>query len=870
LPPAGGAPRFEKRIDLPFDQPILRKPASLTLAYCWLLCFLAFRFEQMTRELLANYVLAKGLGASVDGWRMSLFNLTILTKAFSLQDNTDVYLGSAKVLIALAIGIACLCLEPRLTTFTARLLALYWALWSLIAFLRPLLFSTFFARNPLAGLWPGLPLGQGLRQALGTLLLLLALGFVLGIFHRGIVLGTLRSPVGAFPARTMAAFCLFCVPLLAATILALFRLPYFHLSEAWPYLVLALVFLVIFSLMPAIWRVEGRGTATVPTRAEIARIVSLALLLLAAIPISRQLERITNEHRLASYRSRHLWISYPSATVPESSVISFSAAAESIYSRIASKIHLSELSSRIHFIFFSSAEEKLSRNDSAEVADFELPQNEIRLIFIPPFDHFDPAVLARFLLQKRFGSGRNPILEAGLACLLTSEADRHAGPTERGNGTEEELASVLEVEGPLSLHELLFPANPDSLSPFVSRPLGRELASFLQSRHGLDKLLALYSKKLTVQTADTDIVDALATSGSQLQTDWQQHCIRRRDEFLRRIGENSPKPGRRRAQTPILFQKGMSFSAEGGARTGYMSEAACASLDQLRQLHVEWLSLMPFAFSSWGNGQPRLSFSHRNSWEGDDNLQKISWEAHRRGMKIFLKPHLWLRGQSTVDLEISDPAAWHDWFSSYRRYILHQARLGEAIGAELFSIGNELPLLTLDAAHQTDWRTLISEVQRVFSGNITYCANWGEDFEKIRFADALDVVGLNAYYPLTGQPEASPEEWREGARAVADKVGAVAARIQRPIIITEIGYPSTAQAALRPWTEDGSRLSVKAQAEAASAFFEAFWDRPWLRGIYWWKWYSHGRGGGENDASYMPRGKPAAAAIAEWYSRPRE
>jgi len=301
-----------------------------------------------------------------------------------------------------------------------------------------------------------------------------------------------------------------------------------------------------------------------------------------------------------------------------------------------------------------------------------------------------------------------------------------------------------------------------------------------------------------------------------------------------------------------------------------MSESACASLDQLQQLHVEWLSLMPFAFSSWGSSQPRLSFSHRNSWEGDDNLRRISWEAHRRGMRIFLKPHIWLRGQSSVDFKVSDPLAWHDWFQSYRRYIVHEARLGEVIGAELFSIGNELPLLTLDPAHQADWRALISNVRQVFSGNITYCANWGDDFEQIRFADELDVVGLNAYYPLTAEPDASFEACRRGARAIADKVAAVAARIQRPIIITEIGFPSTTQAPLRPWDEEGSELSVKAQAEAARAFFEAFWDRPWLRGIYWWKWYSHGRGGGEHDASYMPRGKPTADVIAEWYSHPRK
>jgi hypothetical protein len=858
----------KKKNDFPSGWPSLRRTTLLTLTYCWLICFLAFSLDQMTRELLAHGVLARSLGASVDGWRMSLFSLAIHIKAFSLPETAEIYWTLARALMALVLGMACLWLEPRLTTFTGKLLALYWALWSLSAFLRPLLFSIFFARNPLAGLWPGLPYRQGLAQALGISLLLLALGSVLRIFRRGIVLGVPGSSIRTFPARGSAALCLFFLPLLAATILGLFRLPYFHLNEVWLHLALALLVLAFFTLTPAMWRVASTSAAPSPTQTEILLIVSATALLLLAIPISRQFERMANEHRLANYRSEHFWISYPAAAVPDSSVISFSESAEKTYMDIAAKIHLPEPSSKTHFILFSNTEEKLSRNGRSELVDVDPTQNEIQLVFIPPFDHFDPALLARFLLQKRFGPGRNPTLETGLADLLASQKDRPPSATEAPMRTEKELASVLEVEGPLSVPNLLFPVNPELLSPFVSSPLGKEFASFLQSRFGLDRLLALYSKNLTARTAARDILDALATSSSQLQTDWQRHCMDRRAEFLRR--GNALKSSRLPAEAPIPFQKGMSFSAEGGARTGYMSEAACTSLDQLRQLHVEWLSLMPFAFSSWGNGQPRLSFSHRNSWEGDDNLRRISWEARRRGMKIFLKPHIWLRGQSTVDFKVLDPLAWHDWFLSYRRYILHQARLGEAIGAELFSIGNELPLLTLTPAHQADWRRLISEVRQVFSGNITYCANWGEDFEQIRFADALDVVGLNAYYPLTTEPEASFEACRRGARAVADKVAAVAARVRRPIIITEIGYPGTTQAALRPWSEDGSELSVKVQADAAKAFFEAFWDRPWLRGVYWWKWYSHGHGGGEYDASYMPRGKPLAAVISKWYSHPRD
>jgi glycosyl hydrolase family 113 len=847
----------------------LRKSIGLTLCYCWLLCFLGFRFEEIARELLTNGLLAGSLGASFHGWRAGWLELAIYVKSFSLPERREVYFDLAKVCLAPGIALLFIWLEGKLLTFSGKFLALYWALWSLVVSLQPLLFSTLFFSRPLARLWPHLPLSPIVKQALMILLLVLMLGLAAKIFRCGLVLGAGQFPVKTFLQRTVAVSSLFSLPLLSAWFLRLPRLVYFHFTEAWLYLAFAPVVVVGFSLISAVWETLRSTSVPSPKRSEILWIVSLTSLLLVAVPLSRGLERITNEYRLAHGSSPHLWISYSPMKVSPETVVSFSDAAEPIYGRVARQIGLQTLPGKVHFILFSSAEEKLFRTGSPEVADFDSPRNEIRLLFIPPFDRFDPPILARFLLHKRFGDGRNSFLESGLAALLVDSEGGTVEINEAGTAKEEVLANILAVEGPLSLSDLLFPDDPGSLSPFVSGPMGRELARFLQTRYGTDRLLALYSKTLTAQTVDSDILDALATSRAQLQNDWQRHLAALRDQLLLRFQATSSKPKRRPSEALIPFQKGMSVSSEGGARSGYMSEAACASLDQLQQLHVEWLSLMPFAFSSWAQGRPRLSFSYRNSWEGDDNLRKISWEAHRRGMRIFLKPHVWSRGKSTVDFKISESQIWNDWFASYRRYILHEARLSEAIGAELFSVGNELPLLTLDPAHEASWRSLISEVRKVFSGDVTYCANWGEDFEQIRFADALDVVGLNAYYPLVVDPNTSRDECRKGARAVAERVASVAARLQRPIIVTEIGYPSSSQAARRPWSEDGSDPSVTAQAEAASAFLEAFWDRSWLRGIYWWKWYSHGRGGGENDDSYMPRGKPLAAIISDWYSRPR-
>ena len=37
----------------------------------------------------------------------------------------------------------------------------------------------------------------------------------------------------------------------------------------------------------------------------------------------------------------------------------------------------------------------------------------------------------------------------------------------------------------------------------------------------------------------------------------------------------------------------------------------------------------------------------------------------------------------------------------------------------------------------------------VYKGKLTYAANWDGEFEEVAFWDALDVIGVQAYFPLT-------------------------------------------------------------------------------------------------------------------------
>src|SRR5436309_10137344 len=85
-----------------------RKSTFLVLPIAWLLCILGFRFEQMTREFVMNYVLARSLGAPVDGWRMTLAGLTIDARTLSLpataQTLVTILPSLTQLLVAAVLG----------------------------------------------------------------------------------------------------------------------------------------------------------------------------------------------------------------------------------------------------------------------------------------------------------------------------------------------------------------------------------------------------------------------------------------------------------------------------------------------------------------------------------------------------------------------------------------------------------------------------------------------------------------------------------------------------------------------------------------------------------------------------------------------
>jgi hypothetical protein len=319
--------------------------------------------------------------------------------------------------------------------------------------------------------------------------------------------------------------------------------------------------------------------------------------------------------------------------------------------------------------------------------------------------------------------------------------------------------------------------------------------------------------------------------------------------------------------------RGMNFVA--------YKEVTKKELAPLLANNIEWIVLVPFGWQKDEQSPDvRMSTHNDHYWsETDSGIVQISSIAHSHGMRVMLKPHLWLlnHGQGTwlSDISMESEEAWHQWFDSYRKFILHYAELAQRIDAEAFCIGTELHRAAVERPE--DWREIISDVKHLFSGKITYAANWDREVYAITFWDDLDFIGVQGYFPLSKRSDPPLSEVTQSWETHAQSLESLSSHYKRPILFTEIGYRSTADGAIRPWEWPEflsgmvQRASSETQAHCYESFFSVLWSKDWFAGAHIWKWYAdHSGAGGPDNIDFTPQNKPAQNILAQWYARPGE
>jgi len=302
---------------------------------------------------------------------------------------------------------------------------------------------------------------------------------------------------------------------------------------------------------------------------------------------------------------------------------------------------------------------------------------------------------------------------------------------------------------------------------------------------------------------------------------------------------------------------------------GYGSAAYQTTLAETQRLGGNWISLT--VFGRIANLQPTgISPTFEAPYaENRVAVARAVKQAHALGLRVLLVPHLWVEsGGWRGEIEPGDEAAWERWSAAYRTFLLGWAEVARDARVDLFSLGVELrSWLTTDRA--PSFVELAREVRSHYPGLLTYAANW-DDVDDTVILGELDLIGVNAFFPLTERAGATVEELIEGGRKVATNLGAVAARWQKPIVLTEFGYTTRVDPALRPWEWPDAMTNVvvdeAAQDRAYFGLLAPLIDEPWLAGAFVWRVYAD-----PNDVSqeaewgFSPRGKLAELSLRDAY-----
>ena len=111
------------------------------------------------------------------------------------------------------------------------------------------------------------------------------------------------------------------------------------------------------------------------------------------------------------------------------------------------------------------------------------------------------------------------------------------------------------------------------------------------------------------------------------------------------------------------------------------------------------------------------------------------------------------------------------------------------------------------------WRQLIHQTRQVYTGKLTYAANF-DQYQSVGFWDDLDLIGINAYFPLrTHVTQGNQQQLKKQLEVGWQKVLGDVESFRRTqsisdkgVLFTELGYTRWDQNTLKPWQYSGFSL----------------------------------------------------------------
>lgn len=236
----------------------------------------------------------------------------------------------------------------------------------------------------------------------------------------------------------------------------------------------------------------------------------------------------------------------------------------------------------------------------------------------------------------------------------------------------------------------------------------------------------------------------------------------------------------------------------------------------------------------------------------------------------------------------------HQWFDSYTAFAVHYAQLSQKHQLPYFIFGNDLVNMTTDSnasgqgsfgasgaagdepcnagRRACGWQHVIHAIKSAsytdyqgkqqagggYTGKLIYGASWAKadqapvEFEHITWWDAVDLIGISGYFPLTQNVADVPvqtlmDAWHgkkdaldlAGQGDIIGRLNALVQKYQHPLLFTEAGYESLAGSNSAPGattiTCDRRCRDDVEQEHDMEALLRVFStpETPWFAGVLW-------------------------------------
>lgn len=290
----------------------------------------------------------------------------------------------------------------------------------------------------------------------------------------------------------------------------------------------------------------------------------------------------------------------------------------------------------------------------------------------------------------------------------------------------------------------------------------------------------------------------------------------------------------------------------------------------VKEVGAGWIAVVPYAFTRPGDANVQYHEAGGQWWgEKPAGVRETIRLAHENGIKVMLKPQVWIPRGWTGSLSFSTDEEWVGWEAGYERYILRFAALADSMHTDMFCIGTEFRA-SIEKRPQF-WNALILKVKQVYHGKLTYSSNW-DDWDKVPFWAQLDYIGLGGYFPLIRETTPDVGNLKKAWQPIRDRLKTFSQQQGKPVLFTEFGYLSVDSCGWRNWELErgieSRAINEQAQANCYEAIFSTFQPEEWWAGSFLWKWFPNMRGHeGYPERDYTPQGKAGEKMLKKWYKK---